>query len=177
MRILSAIFAALSPGPPLVAGLVLFFVAGILGFRALDLGAVQQPIAFNHAKHLESGLSCTDCHSGAESQAHAVLPNLATCLACHEEAVTESPEEQKLRALAAAGKELQWNQITRVAPHVYFSHRRHVQLGKLECTVCHGPMQQATAPPRRAFLVPSMDACLGCHRQARVKTDCNDCHR
>lgn len=136
-----------------------------------------QPIAFNHAKHIQNGLACMDCHTGVETQAHAALPELATCMNCHQTALSKSAEEGKLRTIAATGKELVWTQLTRVPAHVYFSHRRHVVLAKVACATCHGPMDKASAPPARAFRTFTMETCIGCHEKYQAGTDCNDCHR
>ena len=168
----------LPPRWPLIAGFGVFFLLGSFVFHPRNPNASSvQPIAFNHAKHIENGMTCTDCHLGVESQAKATLPTLATCLSCHESALTQSAEEEKIRRLASAGRELAWIQITRMPAHVYFSHRRHVQLAKLECATCHGPMEKATQPPRKSFRLLNMEACIKCHQQRQARTDCNDCHR
>lgn len=162
---------------PWPAGFGVFVFLGSLFFTQHPARPGRQPIAFNHSKHLASGMSCTDCHTGAQSQERATLPALSACLTCHSTALTESAEEQKIRTLSAAGKELAWNPLTRVPTHVYFSHRRHAQLAKLECATCHGAMEKLTAPPQKLFRPLNMDDCIGCHEQKRLKTDCNDCHR
>jgi hypothetical protein len=162
----------------LPGGFGLCFLLGTIVFVGHN-GAhnVTQPIVFNHAKHLANGLSCTDCHVGVETQAHATLPTMDTCIACHATALTESAEEQKIRTLATEGKGLAWVRITRVPTHVYFSHRRHVTLAKLTCATCHGPMEKATVPPSRPYREFTMDTCIECHENNRGGTDCNDCHR
>jgi len=156
-----------------------FYVLGAL-FFSIDhpRAASVQPIAFNHAKHIEAGLECTNCHEGAEDQVHATLPTLETCSICHATALTESPEEQKLLAIAEEGKELNWVQHTRAPGHVYFSHRRHVASGRVECATCHGLMQEMTAPPLKPLAGEqlTMDGCIECHRENEARTDCNDCH-
>ena len=159
------------------AGFGLFFVFGLLLFGALLSGSHPQPIQYNHSVHIESGLDCETCHTGSRTEVRATLPGIETCLMCHSDAMTESAEEEKLLAVAAAGEELVWTQITHVPRHVYFSHRRHVGLGQLECAECHGPMETLTEPPRRPFRVLDMDACMDCHEQREVRNDCNDCHR
>jgi hypothetical protein len=160
-------------------GFVLFFVLGSATFLGLQHAASgpKQPIAFNHAKHIENGLTCTDCHTGVETQAKATLPTVETCMSCHQTALTASAEEAKVRSASEAGQELAWIQFTQVAPHVFFSHRRHVAVAHLKCAECHGPMEKATTPPDRPWRVLNMDACLSCHEQHRVNSDCNDCHR
>jgi len=164
-------------GHAAAAGFAAFFLLGNMAFWLRPATSAVQPIAFNHAKHIANGLNCTDCHAGAQDQARATLPPLATCLTCHESALTQSPEEAKIRTLAASGQPLRWTRLTRVPPHVYFSHRRHVQLAGLKCEGCHGPVQQATTPPGRAFRAFTMAVCINCHEQRGFKTDCNDCHR
>ncbi len=165
-------------GRPMLAGFGAFFLLGGLFFSGRQPEASHaQPIAFNHSKHLSSGMSCTDCHIGAQTQARATLPTLETCLTCHEAPLGESKEEQKIRAFKAAGAELAWRPLTRVPSHVYFSHRRHVQAAGLDCATCHGAMEKLTAPPQKLFRPLSMDNCLECHEKSRANTDCNDCHR
>jgi predicted CXXCH cytochrome family protein len=161
-----------------LAGFGLFFVLGGFAFRGYRPAAASaQPLAYNHAKHIENGLSCTDCHAGAQTEARATLPDLALCLGCHETALGNSAEERKIRDAKAAGRPLAWIQLARVPPHVYFSHRRHVAMAKLACATCHGPMEKLTAPPTKPFREFTMDACIQCHQQNRARTDCNDCHR
>jgi len=180
MRPLSAFLSRITRGVrnrAFLAFLVCFLLTDLL---AIVIGAsrtVHQPIAFNHSKHVESGAACTDCHTGAQTQANATLPTLATCLGCHETQLSQNPEEAKVRAIAASGQELRWTQLTRVPAHVYFSHRRHVQIAQLDCAECHGPVAKSTAPPVAAFRPATMDNCLACHARRSVKTDCNDCHR
>jgi hypothetical protein len=175
MRLPRFLSGLIAPRWPQLIAFALFFLLGSLIFFGNP--AITQPIAFNHAKHLETGLQCTDCHSGAKSQARATLPPLSACLVCHETALTKSAEEAKIRALAAAGQETPWVQLTRVPAHVYFSHRRHAQQGGIDCAVCHGSMEKLTAPPRRPYREFTMDACIQCHEKSRARTDCDDCHR
>ncbi|MBZ5630418.1 MAG: cytochrome c family protein [Acidobacteriia bacterium] len=163
--------------PYAAGGFVLFFVLGAAGFVGLQHTAPKQPIAFNHAKHVSNGVACTDCHAGVQTQAKATLPSVDLCIGCHQVALTNSAEEERVRTVAAAGQELNWVQLTQTAPHIFFSHRRHVAVAHLPCAECHGPMEQATKPPDRAFRVFSMATCIGCHQQHRVNADCNDCHR
>ncbi len=164
-------------GRRVAAGFALAIVGTALLFHAASPGPAAQPIQFNHAKHLANGLNCTDCHSGAETQAKATLPQLETCAACHASPLGSSAEEAKLRKVVEAGTPLRWVQHTSVPPHVYFSHRRHVGIAKLACETCHGPMSKLTSPPVRSLRPPTMSGCINCHQQKNVATDCNDCHR
>jgi c(7)-type cytochrome triheme protein len=167
---------AVLPGSRLLL-LGTFLVSFLSGGLLWRTRPAAQPVAFNHKKHVENGINCVDCHAGAQEQARATLPTLATCMTCHESALTQSPEEAKIRNVAAAGADLKWQQITRNPPNVYFSHRRHVRMAGLDCAECHGAMKDATAPPVRRFRRLDMNDCIHCHQQSNVKADCNDCHR
>ncbi len=174
---LSSLRKLMKPGGPWLAGFAVVFVAQTLFLHGWQGRGGPQPIAFNHSKHIASGMDCTDCHAGARTEEHATIPALAVCAGCHESALGKSAEEAKVRAYVAAGREIPWNPVTHVPAHVYFSHRRHVALAKLECSVCHGSMEKLTSPPVRPARVLDMDTCIGCHQQKQARTDCNDCHR
>lgn len=162
-----------------LTGFITFFVLGSVTYLGLPSSGQthRQPIAFNHAKHVENGVACTDCHAGVETQPRATLPALDVCMGCHQTALGSSAQEAKLRSLAEKGEELQWTQVTQSAPHIFFSHRRHVTVAHLACAECHGPIDKATQPPQRPFRVFKMDTCIGCHQKHGVNADCNDCHR
>ncbi len=168
------VFSKLANAPLAIASFALALVStGFLVQPKLPM----QPVAFNHKKHVDNGVACTDCHAGAQEQARATLPPLSTCMNCHQTALSGSPEEEKVRAASAANTELLWQRLTSVPPHVYFSHRRHVKIGGVDCAECHGQMKNATSPPTRTFRPLNMNDCIHCHDQRGIKADCNDCHR
>ncbi len=158
--------------------LLIAFVLRLTIFASPD--PVVQPIAYNHNIHVEGeGLECTDCHQRVEESPRATLPDLEVCLDCHDSdpLADDSAEEAKLIAHIEAGSEIDWQRVYSVPDHVYFSHRRHVVSGDLECSNCHGPVGELTAPAEVPFYPLSMDACLDCHRKLEAKTDCLSCHR
>ncbi len=148
---------------------------------------VVQPIAFNHALHLsDAGLECLDCHTDAKVRRYAGLPGKEMCFECHDpediaERVEEDgdvhPEVTKLISHADADEDLPWQRVALTAPDVFFSHRRHVRAGGLDCLQCHPAQPELRAPPRTAELVMTMDDCLACHKSSTVTTDCLACHR
>ena len=146
--------------------------------HALFRSSISQPVAFNHRLHVEDNeLECEECHHYVTSQTFAGLPGVEKCLECHEEAQTESPEEEKIRQAAAEGKELAWNQIYNVPDHVYYSHRRHVVAGEIDCAECHGQIARATQPPSQPLNELTMDFCMDCHESRSVTNDCIACHK
>ena len=153
------------------------FLAGTLLSSLWSSSNSPVRISFNHLKHRDAGIVCKDCHEESREVAGTTLPDLSLCLACHENAITESPEEEKLRSAAAQGKQAVWQRLTRLPAHVYFSHRRHVTLGQLDCSACHGEIGNSTAVQKQLIQQPTMDNCIVCHNQQKVRNDCNDCHR
>jgi hypothetical protein len=161
-----------------------FLLAGA-GMTAITLGggpafsrpAVQQPIAFNHLKHTkELDLSCPTCHLTVEKEAFSGLPAAEVCAGCHSEPQGKSEEEEKLVQLLKDGAPLGWKPLFRQPPHVFYSHRRHVAVAKIDCSVCHGTIAATTAPPGRVKRLRMID-CISCHRRSGASTDCTTCHR
>ena len=163
-----------------VVGFVLFVVAVsvVVAVRPRDaLEPVRQPISFNHRKHVEdNALTCSTCHQFYEKEAFSGLPSAEDCAVCHLEAQGKSAEELKLVRLLKAGAPLDWIPLFRQPPHVYYSHRRHVIAGKLDCGVCHGAIAKSVEPPARVQRLRMQD-CIDCHLRKGVSADCTTCHR
>jgi hypothetical protein len=139
----------------------------------MPVGAVTQPLAFNHAKH--ALVACATCHSGVEARARATFPTGATCAKCHA-TPPRSIREGDWNAIQRSDP-ARWRPVTHLPDYVAFSHRRHVSLGGLACQSCHADIGQRTAPPLRAPIRLTMDACLGCHQREGASADCAACHR
>lgn len=162
-------------------------VAAALVALALVLGGavlwaarrpLEQPIAFNHALHVgQLEMDCTDCHLYAVNGVRATIPNIEVCADCHDEAASESAEETRLVEYVASGERVPWRKIYRVPEHVYFSHRRHTQLGGIECETCHGAVGEQVEPVGRPLVRLSMEHCMRCHQDSGVSNDCLLCHR
>lgn len=156
----------------LAVGFLILFLLISLGFTS----KIEQPIPFNHKKHMEQGLECDACHRYFKTQDFAGMPDLATCLECHKEPVTKSPEEAKIRQSAKKGEQIPWIRLYGEPDHVFYSHRRHVVLGKLPCQTCHDNTGQSERPPSRPWVRMSMGWCMGCHMKMKVTNDCLACH-
>jgi len=139
--------------------------------------AAVQPIQFSHKAHIEKGLPCDGCHQFVEKAAFAGMPSTETCMMCHQSAITDNPEEEKVRQYAEKSVQIPWQRVYEVPGHVYFSHRRHVTLGRIECVRCHGNVGESAAPLTVAALPISKDRCKDCHAQHGAASDCNACHR
>lgn len=137
----------------------------------------SQPIAYNHKLHIEQGLGCLDCHIFAEDRASATLPSLDVCSECHsDEPMTDSEEELVLIRYIENEEEIPWKKIYSVPQHVYFSHRRHVIIGEMDCETCHGNVVEKTSPITEPFLEMNMKKCMECHKENKVTNDCLSCH-
>ncbi|MFQ5494176.1 MAG: cytochrome c3 family protein [Phycisphaerae bacterium] len=165
-----------------IAAMVIVAGGVVVIARAYDLlgEPVVQPIQFNHLVHVEdAGLQCIDCHRNAETGVYAGLPGKAICLDCHDidEEQGAHVEKDKLFAFEDRDDDIPWRRVTHTRPDVFFSHRRHVRSGKIDCLECHTDQRTLVTPPRHSRLVKSMNECLGCHERQSVSTDCLACHR
>ena len=161
-------------------GIFVILVASFVGFQWYELlagAAVRQPLKFSHKVHAEAA-KCEDCHTSVEKTASAGLPDVSVCMGCHEGGpVSDSPEEKKLMTYIKDKKEIGWIRLNKDPVHVYFSHARHVSVGKLTCDKCHGEMGKIAKPPGRALVKVDMDYCMSCHKKNKVDTSCVICHR
>jgi len=149
----------------------------LLATSAIFAGALQaeQPIAYSHKIHIEHGMQCLDCHSGADTGARATIPSVSKCMLCHAKIATGNPEVKKVADYAAARREIPWQRVYgfEAAALVKFQHAPHVRAG-VQCARCHGDMTQAaTAQP---LVKHNMGTCLSCHRQNHASEDCATCH-
>lgn len=159
----------------LSGGAFVFVLVLIIVLRAV-WGGIKQPIAFNHKIHAENGLECLDCHPYFKEHASSGKPALETCLSCHEEPLGESKAEKKLIEFLQSGREIGWQRLYRVPEDVYFSHMRHVVLGEIECSTCHGAIGKSSRPPSKPLKI-TMKRCMKCHEGKDVDNDCIACHR
>ncbi|RME48701.1 MAG: hypothetical protein D6795_12600 [Deltaproteobacteria bacterium] len=162
----------------LTIGCALFFLVGIgIGGFFTERRSVQ-PYPYNHRVHTAKA-DCTLCHRGARTGVHAGIPSLEVCTGCHATAPGKNPTPAQVALWEAArrGEAPPWNRIYKVPAHVYFSHRRHVMLGQIECVTCHGEMGEREHPPEFPLKRLKMRDCISCHEKERVTADCTACHR
>lgn len=144
----------------------------------------DQPIKFSHKLHAgDNKIACLYCHSGADKSRHANIPSLGTCMNCHKY-VKEGPDygAEEIKKIYAAldwdgtnygtkQKPVQWIRVHNLPDLAYFNHAQHVNVAKLECQTCHGPVQEMDVVKQNAPL--TMGWCIDCHRTTEVKTDAN----
>ena len=89
--------------------------------------APRQPVEFDHSQHVSSRegpeLDCTYCHEHVDKSPHATVPNIATCMACHQSEKADSPEVQKLAAFADRKEQPPWKQRVFLAQGALASRR------------------------------------------------------
>ena len=158
---------------PFAATLIL-----LLLYSCSDSRKAVQPILYSHKIHVgKVGLACPVCHAQVLTHQKASIPNIDVCRGCHEEAMTESAEEAKLLGYIKRNERIPWIQVHRVPGHAYFSHRRHVAIGKIDCSRCHGDVSEMALPFSKPHVPIRMAFCIDCHEKKRADTDCAACHR
>lgn len=154
----------------------IFTFSGLFVVRSYNR-AVVQPIAFNHAKHLEKGVECFGCHASVKDSAIAGKPKLETCMLCHETPLGTTAAEEAVRQYAARKEEIPWRRLSKLPEHVFFPHQVHVVGAQIECKTCHGAIGESAAPPGKPLVTFVMNDCLACHKSKGATTDCIACHR
>src|SRR5256714_528454 len=134
----------------------------------------EQPIPYSHKVHLAQGLKCVMCHETVETDDHATLPPTATCMGCHANVRTDSPNIQKLKGYDDKGEDVPWRRVYRLPAFVYFSHKQHVTDAKVTCDVCHGNVPQLDVMQKMKDI--SMAACIDCHKSHSARVNCDTCH-
>jgi len=153
-------------------------VALVFGTLVTSHSDNLQPIQYNHALHVgELSIGCLDCHTTAETGIRASIPNIDLCGACHVDTEAENPRSRAVSQYSEKGERIPWQQVHVIPDYVYFSHRRHVKLGEVQCESCHGAVSQMQAPFLKPFVSMNMAWCLGCHEQRGISGDCYLCHR
>jgi hypothetical protein len=158
------------------AGLIWTVATSCSLIRFLSPSPAPQPRPFNHEAHIVRGVSCADCHEGAEKEVKAGMPTKAFCMNCHEDLDKEKdkPLEKKVAWFLGPDGEPRWAWYGRQKDEVNFSHASHFQ-AKVACTSCHGGMDKDTGLIPRA--PQRMSSCVACHEtQAPAKRECSTCH-
>ena len=133
--------------------------------------APDQPIKFSHKVHAgENQIDCMYCHTTADESKSAGIPATNLCMNCHiiirEGTNSGKFEIAKVVEANETGQSIEWTRIHNLPDHVFFSHEIHVGSGKLDCTQCHGPVQEMDIMRQNSDL--SMGWCVNCHRETKV---------
>lgn len=157
-------------------GLLWMLVSSCSLIRFAAPAPAPDPRPFNHEAHVVRGVSCVDCHEGAEKEIKAGMPSKAFCMNCHDDLDKEKdkPLEKKVAWFLGEGGDVRWADFGRQKDEVKFSHAAH-QRAKVSCTECHAGMDKNTG------LLPQgpqrMASCVSCHeKQAPAKNECSSCH-
>jgi hypothetical protein len=121
-----------------------------------------QPVQFSHQHHVGGlGLDCRYCHTSVEKAAVAGIPPTKTCMNCHSQIWSTSPELEPVRESFRSGKSLEWIRVHDLPEFAYFNHSAHVNKG-VGCTTCHGRVDRMPLVWQEKSL--QMEWCLECHR-------------
>jgi hypothetical protein len=138
---------------------------------------VAQPVPFSHKVHVQGGMQCDGCHkalgNSGKLRGKLQIPGIADCMACHATIKTDSPAIQKLARIQKDDDLLAWKRLYQLPGFVYFSHPKHSD-AKVECQVCHGPVQDREALWQEKEV--NMNTCVNCHKLRSATISCDRCH-
>jgi hypothetical protein len=122
-----------------------------------------QPVQFSHQHHVAAiGIDCRYCHTSVETSNFANIPATKTCMNCHSQIWSQSPELEPVRASFREGNSIEWIKVHDLPDFVYFNHAIHVAKG-VGCETCHGRVDLMPLVAQHADL--TMGWCLDCHRE------------
>ncbi len=152
----------------IVGGILLLFT-GALAAMGINLTygthkyvPIEQPVQFSHKHHVsDAGIDCRYCHTSVDKSSFAGIPATETCMTCHSQVWSDSPELKPVHDSWASGEPLQWNRVHDLPDFVYFNHSAHISKG-VGCQSCHGNVGSMPLVMKVNDL--SMAWCLDCHR-------------
>lgn len=123
---------------------------------------IEQPIQFSHKHHVgDDGLDCRYCHTSVDKGAFASVPPTETCMTCHSQIWSDSPELKPVYDSYNSGDPIRWKRVHDMPDFVYFNHSIHVDKG-VSCVTCHGRVDKM--PLTMKVHTMTMSWCLDCHR-------------
>ncbi len=136
----------------------------------------EQPIPFSHKLHVgDLKMECQFCHWTVAKASFAAIPEVETCVGCHNQLVIKQSEPlTKLKEYWNNNQPIPWEKVHVMPDHVRFNHKRHVKAG-VSCQECHGQIPQMEVVERASSM--KMGWCLDCHRQRGASIDCWTCHK
>jgi hypothetical protein len=139
------------------------------------------PVAFSHRTHLAKGATCASCHPGATTSRSAVdnlLPTELECRACHpidraapDKVVAGAPPATCTACHPGWQPGAPVARIYLTPPPLKFDHAAHKAT---PCATCHGDLTKVDLATTQQL--PTMAACLACHRDGVAPRHCTDCH-
>lgn len=121
-----------------------------------------QPVQFSHRHHVgDDGIDCRYCHTSVEKSDSAGMPSTYTCMSCHSQLWSDSPELAKVRESFRTGRPIEWVRVHDLPDFAYFNHSIHVKKG-VSCVSCHGRVDDNAQMFKEHGL--TMEWCLRCHR-------------
>lgn len=133
--------------------------------------APDQPIKFSHKIHAgDNQIDCRYCHFTADFSLSGGIPSNNVCLNCHgvvrNGTNSGSFEINKIHRAAKTGEPVRWIRVHKLPDHSFFSHAQHVNVAGLDCTECHGAVEEMHIVRQVEDL--SMGWCINCHRETKV---------
>lgn len=139
----------------------------------------DQPINFSHVTHVQKNqMECQFCHWNVAKSSYAAIPEVETCMGCHNLILGVTDEQKaeiaKIKEYWEKGEAIPWEKVHVMPDHVRFNHKRHVKAG-VGCQECHGQIPEMEKVERVSSM--KMGWCLDCHREKGTSIDCYVCHK
>lgn len=175
---------------------IFVLIMGIFYTLSISAQEIVQPVDFSHKTHAgDFAISCEFCHVYTERSSVAGIPSIRNCIGCHTVVSGEGDAAEEISKIFdywKLGTSVPWRRVYDLPDFVYFSHRSHSLVG-IECTECHGVVEQQEAMALETLHADlSMGWCLDCHMSKQIigkggntgsaeyiygSVDCLACHK
>lgn len=156
----------------LISLAVLLVITGVIAGCDALRGGADGGSGFSHKKHVtDEGIDCATCHAATSSGAPG-MPELKTCMECHEATDKEKSEKERVANRFFKDGKPVWANHVQLPEETIFAHKNHVDR-KTDCGVCHDGIKENVRTG--AALAPTMATCVACH--TKEKDNCAYCHR
>ena len=138
----------------------------------------EQPINFSHVTHVQKNkMECQYCHWTVTKSPYAAIPEVETCMGCHQQIAGTTDEQKteiaKIKDHYDKQQPIAWQKVHVMPDYVKFNHKRHIKAG-VSCQSCHGQIPEMEVVERATSM--KMGWCINCHREQGSSIDCYTCH-
>lgn len=145
------------------------------GMQSHDMKHVvdhSKVIKFNHKVHVKDvGVACKDCHmlsTTSNSAKDNLNPKQEVCATCHD-----VKDEKNCNFCHYDNN---FVKIPATKHELNFSHVYHTGTGKMQCTDCHGGLENVKYAKESPDVFPDMEKCVTCHNNEKATNTCAGCH-
>lgn len=158
----------------IIGVLTVFFIVIADDIFSIGLQTGYKPVQtlkFSHQLHCKDNeIDCYYCHSPSRHTRDGGIPGISICMNCHNLVREGSNSGERELAILINHwdnkKPMAWTKVNNLPDHVFFSHVQHVKIAEIDCSECHGNVEEMHLVRQEVDM--TMSWCLDCHEATVV---------